>query len=41
MVNTNEKAKIEKLKMELENSKDTPDIIWLNEKIDELVKKKR
>jgi hypothetical protein len=41
MVNTNEKSKIEKLKIELENSKDTPDIIWLKEKIDELLKKKR
>ncbi|MFM2049392.1 MAG: hypothetical protein RI955_1940 [Bacteroidota bacterium] len=41
MVNTNEKLKIEKLKIELENSKDTPDIIWLKEKMDELVKKKR
>lgn len=41
MVNIGEKAKIEKLKAELENSKDTPDIIWLNEKIQELLTHKK
>jgi hypothetical protein len=37
----NDPIKIKKMQTELENSKDTPDIIWLTEKIEELLKKKR